>query len=60
MISPIQISEKDSVKQSAKKILDWNFERVIMAHGSIVEHNGKSQFKAGYEAFLGQPLGDVT
>ncbi|WP_375498341.1 hypothetical protein [uncultured Nostoc sp.] len=34
----------------------WDFERVIMAHGSIIEQDGKSQFKAGYEWFLEMPL----
>jgi Domain of unknown function (DUF4336) len=42
----------EKVKQSVKKVLDWDFKRVIMAHGSIVETEGKQKFKEGYEWFL--------
>lgn len=47
-------TEKAKIKLVVQKILDWDFERVIMAHGSIIEHQGKQKFKAGYESFLGE------
>lgn len=53
LLERIATTDKKQVKQSASKVLAWDFERVIMAHGSIIEHNGKQQFKAGYERFLG-------
>lgn len=43
---------KEQVRQSVQSILEWDFERVIVAHGSIVEHDAKQQFKEGYEWFL--------
>jgi hypothetical protein len=42
----------EKVKQSVQSVLDWDFQRVIMAHGSIVETEGKQKFKEGYEWFL--------
>ena len=48
--------EKEQVKQSVQKVLQWDFTRIIVAHGSIVEHNAKRQFREGYEWFLGQSL----
>lgn len=48
--------EKDKVEQSVKKVLNWDFRRVIMAHGSIVENEGKRRFKEGYEWFLNKSL----
>ncbi|MGF1569637.1 MAG: DUF4336 domain-containing protein [Nodosilinea sp.] len=51
-------TEKAKVRQSVEKILGWDFERVIMAHGSIVEQHGKAKFKQGYEQFLGQLIMD--
>lgn len=48
--------DKQKVKQSVQKVLTWDFKRVIMAHGSIVENDAKRQFKEGYEWFLGQSL----
>lgn len=41
--------EKATVAASVRHILGWSFDRVIPGHGSIVETDGKAQFKAGYE-----------
>ncbi|MEH2243170.1 hypothetical protein [Nostoc sp.] len=48
--------DKVKVKWSIQQLLTWDFERVIMAHGSIIEQNGKPQFKTGYKWFLEIPL----
>lgn len=56
LLERIATTDKEQVEKSAKKVLGWDFERVIMAHGSIIEHNGKQQFKQGYERFLGCAL----
>jgi glyoxylase-like metal-dependent hydrolase (beta-lactamase superfamily II) len=48
--------DKESVKQSVQQVLAWDFDRVIMAHGSIVETDGKQKFRTGYEQFLGKSL----
>ncbi len=53
LLERVATTEKESVRKSVEKILDWDFERVIMAHGSVVEQNGKAQFNRGYEQFLG-------
>ncbi|MGB5897369.1 MAG: DUF4336 domain-containing protein [Geitlerinemataceae cyanobacterium] len=42
----------EKVKHSVKELLEWDFKRVIMAHGSIVETHAQQQFKEGYEWFL--------
>ncbi|MBT9312758.1 DUF4336 domain-containing protein [Leptothoe kymatousa] len=44
--------DKATVADSVRQVLAWDFDRVIPAHGSIVETNGKAAFKAGYEWFL--------
>lgn len=49
----IATTAKDEVRQSITQILEWDFERVIMAHGSIIENGGKQDLKRGYEKFLG-------
>lgn len=48
--------EKDKVKASIQRVLAWDFDRVIPAHGSIVETDGKAQLKAGFEWFLDEAL----
>jgi Domain of unknown function (DUF4336) len=56
LLERIATTEKEKVRQSVEKILCWDFERVIMAHGSIIEENGKEKFKQGYEQFLGRSI----
>ena len=56
VLEKVASTEKGKVKIAVQKILTWDFERVIMAHGSIIESQGKQKFKAGYESFLGQSI----
>lgn len=44
--------DKAQVEASVRQVLAWDFERVIPAHGNIVETDGKAAFQAGYEWFL--------
>jgi hypothetical protein len=57
LLEQIATTEKEDVKASVTQILNWDFDRVIVAHGSIVEQNGKKKFQRGYEQFLGKPIG---
>lgn len=41
--------DKTKVKRSVELVLNWDFQRVIMAHGSIVEQQAKQQFKQAYK-----------
>jgi Domain of unknown function (DUF4336) len=51
-LEKLAIKEKAKVKKSVQKILRWDFNRVIMAHGSLIEDDGKRKLKEGYERFL--------
>jgi hypothetical protein len=44
--------DKIAVKQAVDRVLEWDFDRVIVAHGSVLETGGKQQFRAGYDWFL--------
>ncbi|MGF1521457.1 MAG: DUF4336 domain-containing protein [Leptolyngbyaceae cyanobacterium] len=48
--------DKDKVADSIRRVLTWDFDRVIPAHGSIVATDGKAQLQAGYEWFLNRKL----
>ncbi|MEM9091877.1 MAG: DUF4336 domain-containing protein [Cyanobacteria bacterium P01_F01_bin.53] len=41
----IATTDKDNVRKSVQQILRWDFERVVVAHGSIVERQGKERFR---------------
>jgi hypothetical protein len=44
--------DRQVLEAAIRQIMTWNFQRVIMAHGSIIETNARQQFKEGYEWFL--------
>lgn len=52
LLEKIATTEKEKVRRSIEKILNWDFDRVVMAHGSIVNQNGKEKLRQGYEEFL--------
>jgi hypothetical protein len=56
LLERVATTEKEKVRKSVEQVLGWDFERVIMAHGSIIEQNGKEKFKQGYEQFLGKSV----
>jgi hypothetical protein len=49
----LAVSNRTAFMDSLRRILLWNFDRIIVAHGSIIETDGKRQFRealqrAGY------------
>ena len=48
----LAIKDKEIVTASITRLLQWDFERVIIAHGTIVEENAKERLRSGYEWFL--------
>lgn len=53
MLERLATTDRAKVKAAAARVLSWDFDRVIMAHGSIVERDGRAKFQRGYEQFLG-------
>ncbi|PSB02433.1 DUF4336 domain-containing protein [Merismopedia glauca] len=51
LLEKLGTQEKEKVRASVSQVLAWDFERVIMAHGSIIENQGKERFKTGYAHF---------
>lgn len=52
-------SDKHALRQSIQKVLSWDFDRVIVAHGAVVEFGGKDMLTRAYSAFLGGTVGSV-
>lgn len=50
--------DRPRIERSIRGVLAWDFDRVVLAHGSILETGGKAMLQAGYEWFLGKSLGD--
>jgi hypothetical protein len=46
------ISDPNAVRDSIENILRWPFERVIVAHGEVVEADGHERFRKGFDFFV--------
>jgi hypothetical protein len=42
------VNDRAAARESVARILSWNFERVIVAHGEVLEHGGREAFRAGW------------
>jgi hypothetical protein len=51
-LEKLATTDKQRVKQAVQTVLRWDFDRVIMAHGRVIETGGKQRFKEGFEWFL--------
>ena len=39
------LKDRENVRPIIKRILEWDFERIIVTHGAIVEHDGQRLFR---------------
>ncbi len=46
------VSPRESIQTSLRPVLAWDFDRVVMAHGTIIEESGKQDLAQGYSDFL--------
>jgi hypothetical protein len=51
ILEKIATRDKEKVRASIRQILTWDFDRVIVAHGTIIERDGKQEFAKGYASF---------
>lgn len=45
----VATKDPNAARISLRRLMEWDFERIILSHGSIVEHNGKARLR---EAFM--------
>lgn len=45
-------SDRVGARRVLGRILEWPFERIIVAHGSLVDHDARARFRAAFSAFL--------
>jgi hypothetical protein len=46
------VRDREAARRSAKRILDWPFERVIVAHNAVVEHAARQQVEQALACWL--------
>jgi hypothetical protein len=42
------IRDRKAARESVAKILEWDFDRVIVTHGDVLESSGKAKFAAAF------------
>jgi hypothetical protein len=57
MSRPVKAGVKDEAafRSSLASILEWDFDRVIVGHGDVIEHGGKAKLRTALAA-AGFPL----
>jgi len=47
-LDPWLIRDRSAARASLERILAWDFDRVVVAHGDVLEHGGHEAFRHGY------------
>lgn len=51
-LDPLLIRDRAAAKQSLERILAWDFDRVIVAHGEVLDSGGHAALQRGYAWLL--------
>ena len=51
-LDPWLIRDRSAARQSLERILAWDFDRVVVAHGDVLERGGREALRAGYAWLL--------
>jgi len=51
-LDPLLIRDRRAARESLERILAWDFDRVIVAHGDVQEHGGREILRRGYAWLL--------
>ena len=57
ILERLATSDRSSLRRAMQAVLQWDFDRVIVAHGAVVETGGKERLTKAYASFLGSDLG---
>jgi hypothetical protein len=51
-LDPLLIRDRRAARESLERILAWDFDRVIVAHGEVLESGGREALRRGYAWLL--------
>lgn len=46
------VTDRSRMRMTVERILDWNFDQIIVGHGAVVEHRGKEVFRQAFRWLL--------
>jgi len=47
-LDPLLIRDRTAARRSMERILEWDFDRVIVAHGEVLDRGGRDALRRGY------------
>jgi len=53
LLERLLVRDRTTFRQSLERILEWPFERVVVAHGEVSEKGGREELIRGYSWLLG-------
>jgi hypothetical protein len=53
-LDPLLIRDRRAARASLERILAWDFERVVVAHGDVLERGGREALRSGYAWLLAE------
>lgn len=53
-LDPLLIRDRAAARESLEHILAWDFDRVVVAHGDVLESGGREALRRGYAWLLGR------
>jgi hypothetical protein len=51
-LDPLLVRDRRAARESLERILAWDFDRVVVAHGEVLERGGRDALRAGYAWLL--------
>ncbi len=55
LVERLFVRDRAAFRAGLERILDWPFERVVVAHGRVSEKGGREELREGYAWLLGAP-----
>ena len=53
VLEKILVRDRAALRRSLERVLTWPFERVVVAHGDVLETGGREALTRGYRWLLG-------
>jgi hypothetical protein len=48
----LAVYDRQRLRMAIERILDWDFDQIIVGHGAVIENNGKEVFRAAFRWLL--------
>jgi hypothetical protein len=53
LLEKVMIRDREAARASMERILAWDFDRVVVTHGAVLEAGGREALRAGYRWLVG-------